>query len=73
MQLTYTAIPTIYNFDIGATDEPVKRVYGDEDTDNFVATGWFTQVQTPSIAAPSALALSSSDPADDATGVAHLR
>lgn len=71
MQLTYTAIPTIYNFDIGATDEPLKRVYGDEDTDNFVATGWFTQVQTPSIAAPSALALSSSDPTDNATGVAQ--
>jgi len=70
MSLTYTAIPTIYNFDIGATNEPVKRVYGDEDTDNFSATGWFTAVQTPSIAAASALALSTSDPADGATGVA---
>lgn len=69
-QLTYTAIPTVYNFDIGATNEPVKRIYGDEDTDNFVATGWFAQVQTPSVVAPSALALSLSDPTDGATGVA---
>lgn len=69
MQLTYTAIPTIYNFDIGDTNEPVKRVYGDEDTDNFSATGWFTAVQTPSIAAASALALSTSDPADGASSV----
>lgn len=68
-QLTYTAIPTVYNFDIGATDEPVKRVYGDSDTTNFVATGWFTAVQTPSIAAASALALSSSVPTDNDTGV----
>jgi phi13 family phage major tail protein len=69
MELTYTAIPTIYNFDIGDTNEPVKRVYGDTDTDNFSATGWFTAVQTPSIAAASALALSSSDPNDGDTGV----
>lgn len=68
-QLTYTAIPTIYNFDIGATNEPVKRIYGDADTDNFSATGWFSQVQTPSVAAPSALALSSSDPTDGETAV----
>jgi len=47
----------------------VKRVFGDADTDNFSATGWFSQVQVPSVAAPSALALSSSDPVDNETGV----
>jgi phi13 family phage major tail protein len=68
-ELTFTAIPTVYNFDIGATNEPVKRVYGDEDTTNFSATGWFTTVQTPAVVAPSALALSSSVPTDNATGI----
>jgi phi13 family phage major tail protein len=67
--LTYTAIPTVFEFDIGATNESVKRVYGDDDTTNFDETGWFTQVQTPSVAAPSALALSSSVPTDGASGV----
>jgi phi13 family phage major tail protein len=69
-KLTYTAIPTVYEFDLGDINAPVKRVFGDEDTDNFSATGWFSQVQTPSIAAPSSLALSSSDPTDGASGVA---
>jgi phi13 family phage major tail protein len=68
-QLTFTAIPTVYNFDIGATNEPVKRVYGDEDTTNFSATGWFSAVQTPAVVAPSALALSSSVPTDGTTGI----
>lgn len=67
--LVYTAIPTIYEFDLGSINEPVKRIYGDQDTDNFDETGWFTAVQTPSAAAPSALALSSSTPTDGATGV----
>jgi phi13 family phage major tail protein len=70
-QLVYTAIPTIHNFNTGTVTEPVKRIFGDADTTNFVNTGWFTAVQTPSIAAPSALALSSSDPTDNATGVAQ--
>jgi methionine-rich copper-binding protein CopC len=47
----------------------VKRVYGDEDTTNFSATSWFTQVQVPGVVAPDALALSTSDPADDAGSV----
>ena len=49
--------------------DSIKRVYGDEDTDSFSATGWFSQVQVPGITAPSALSLSSSDPTDGATGV----
>lgn len=69
--LIYTAIPTVYEFDLdgGTTYAPVKRIYGDADTTNFDATGWFTSVQTPSYSAPSALALSSSTPTDGATGV----
>ena len=68
-ELTYTAIPTVYEFDIGATNEPVKRVYGDTDTTNFSATGWFSTVQTPVVSAPAALALSSSIPTDGASGI----
>ena len=52
-QLTYTAIPTVYEFDLGDINAAVKRVFGDEDTDNFSATGWFSQVQTPSAVAAS--------------------
>ena len=70
MQLEYTAIKTVYSFDLGSINGTVKRVIGDEDTTNFSATGWFTQVQTPTTVAPSALALSSSDPVDAATDVA---
>jgi len=72
IQLVYTAIPTIYEFDLdgGTTVAPVKRVFGDEDTDNFDTAGWFTQVQTPGVSAPSALALSVSDPVDGDSGVA---
>jgi phi13 family phage major tail protein len=69
MQLTYTAIKTVYKFDLGSRTNSVKRVTGDEDTDNFVGTTWFSQVQTPSASAPSALALSSSTPTDGLTGV----
>jgi len=70
LQLEYTAIHTVHEFDLGSINGTVKRVIGDEDTDNFSATGWFTQVQTPVAVAPSALALSSSTPADGASGVA---
>jgi methionine-rich copper-binding protein CopC len=44
-------------------------VIGDTDTTNFSATGWFSTVQTPSVASVSALALSSSTPTDGATGI----
>ena len=71
LDLSFTAIRTVFKFDLGApADDTIKRVMGDEDSTNFSATGWFSQVQTPVVVAPSALALSSSDPADDATGVA---
>jgi len=68
--LTYTAIPTVYEFDLGDINDNVKRVMGDEDTTNFSGATWFDQVQTPVVAAPDALALSSSDPVDNATDVA---
>jgi len=70
IELTYTAIKTVYAFDVGlATNQQTKRVWGDSDTDNFSGSTWFSQVQVPNVGTPSALALSSSDPADDETGV----
>lgn len=68
--LVAKALKTIHKFTVesGVTDS-VKRVWGDEDTLNFSATNWFDAVQTPGIASISALALSSSVPVDDATGV----
>lgn len=69
VKLTFIAIKTVYAFDLGDLDDGVKRVIGDEDTTNFSGTNWFTQVQTPEVTAISALAVSSSTPADDATGV----
>lgn len=68
-EITYTAINTTYQFDLGDINGSVKRVVGDTDTTNFSETGWFTQVQTPAVVAPDALALSSSTPADADTGV----
>jgi phi13 family phage major tail protein len=68
-EITFTGINTVHPFDLGDINGTVKRVMGDEDTTNFSGTGWFSQVQTPVVVAPSALALSSSTPADGATGV----
>jgi phi13 family phage major tail protein len=69
-ELTFTAVKTIHQFDVGSgVLKGSKRVVGDEDTVNFSATTWFTQVQTPAVSAVSALALSSSTPADNATGI----
>ena len=69
IQITFTAVRSTHEFDCGGSaDQTVKRVWGDADTTNFVATTWYTQVQTPTAVAPSALALSSSDPADNGTG-----
>ncbi len=69
LQLTYTAIRTIYEFDLGSFNDSVKRVVGDDDTTNFSGTTWFSQVQTPAATSPSALSLSSSVPTDGATGI----
>lgn len=70
VQLVYTAIRTVHKWSLGGgVTDSVKRVVGDTDTDAFSATGWFSQVQVPSVAVPSALALSSSTPADGVSGV----
>ena len=65
------AIKTVYKWDLGTKTDGVKDVHGDEDTTNFAATAWFSQVQVPGTTPPAALQLSSSsDPTDGATGVA---
>ena len=69
VELEYNAVDTVYEFDTGTENESMKGLMLDEDTTNASSTGFFTQVQTPSVTAPSALALSSSTPTDGATGV----
>jgi phi13 family phage major tail protein len=70
VELDYTAIRTIHEFVLsGTVTDSAKRVFGDEETLSFSATNWYTQVQVPAVATPSALALSSSTPTDDTTGI----
>jgi phi13 family phage major tail protein len=61
--ITFTAIKTIYEFTVGSASKNYKRVVGDEDSDNFSATGWFDAVQLPASGTPSALTCTPS-PAD---------
>ena len=68
-ELTYTAIPTSYQFTVDGALKVLKRVYGDTADGAFDETGWFSQVQTPTAVTPSALELSSIVPLDEATGV----
>jgi phi13 family phage major tail protein len=68
-KITYTAIKTIHQFDLGDINDGVKRVVGDDDTTDFDGTDWFTAVQVPVAGAPSAPTCTPS-PADGATGVA---
>lgn len=70
LEISFTAIKSIYEYNLGTRTASVKRVWGDEDTTSFSATNWFSQVQVPGVASVSALALSSSVPASGATGVA---
>lgn len=63
------AIKTVYKWDLGTKTDSVKDVHGDEDTTNFSATAWFSQVQVPGTTPPAALQLSSSVPTDGATGI----
>ena len=67
-KITYTAVKTIHQFDLGDINDGVKRVIGDQDTTGFSATNWFTSVQVPSAGSPSALTLTPV-PADAATGI----
>lgn len=46
-EITYRAIKTVYEFDLGTLNDGVKVVVGDEDADNFDPTGWFDAVPTP--------------------------
>lgn len=70
-QIVFTAVNTVYKFDVGSgVMKSIKRVVGDEDSDAFSGTSWFSQVQVPAVATPDALTLSSSVPAHNATGIA---
>ncbi len=66
-KITYTAVKTIYQFDLGDINDGVKRVTGDEDATNFSGTTWFSAVQVPVAGAPSALTATPA-PIDGATG-----
>jgi len=69
-ELTFTAITTEHEFTVNGESKSMKRVYADTADDAFVATSWFTQVQTPdTTSAPDAIALSSIVPASGATGI----
>lgn len=64
-------IKTKYKFDLigdGSLIDGVKRVHGDEDTDNFDASTWFDAVQTPIAGTPDAFSVTPV-PAGAATGV----
>jgi phi13 family phage major tail protein len=69
LDLSFTAIRTVYKFDLGDIDDSVKRVIGDDDTAAFDDTGWFTQVQVPGVLTPSALAMSPSVPGDGTSNI----
>lgn len=69
-KLKFTAVKTVHQFALTESlNDGAKRTIGDTDTTNFSATGWFSQVQVPGAVAPDALALSSSVPTADATGI----
>jgi len=71
-QLTFTAIATAYQWNIGGEMKPLKRVFADTADPAFDSAGWFAQVQTPDVAAaPAALTLSSISPADGSTTAAR--
>lgn len=70
-QLTYTAINTTHQWNIDGENKSLKRIFGDTTDPAFDPAGWFNQVQTPDTATPpAALNLDTSDPLDEATGVA---
>lgn len=66
IKITYTAVKTIYEFDLGDVNAGVKRVVGDEDIAAFSGTTWFDAVQVPVTPTPDALTCTPS-PADGAT------
>jgi len=48
--LTYTSLATSHKWEIDGEDKPLKRIYGDTSSENFVPTGWFENVVTPDTA-----------------------
>ena len=46
-QLTYTAVTTTHQWEIGGKKKSLKRVFGDTSDTNFDPTDWFSEVQTP--------------------------
>lgn len=54
-KLVFTAVRTIYQFDLGSINDSVKRVAGDTNDTDFSETGWFTTVQVPVAGSPDAL------------------
>lgn len=69
VKLIAKAVKTTHEYTVNSVTNGVKRVFGDEDTDAFSATNWFTQVQVPGVAAIDAVALSTSVPSAGATGI----
>lgn len=71
-ELTYTAVTTVHTWSVNGEQKGVKAVQGDTTDPAFNATNWFNQVQTPDTVGTviAAIALSSSNPTANATGVA---
>lgn len=69
-ETTYTAVATIHEWLVNGVMKSLKRVFGDTADIAFNEAGWFNQAQTPdTTAAPVAVSLTSSVPADAATAV----
>lgn len=68
IKIKFTAVKTIYAFDLGDISDGVKRVVGDEDISGFSGTTWFDDVQVPVAGSPAAFTCTPS-PVDAATGV----
>lgn len=67
--MIFTAVTTTHKWTVDGVLKQMKRIFADTTDAAFNPAGWFNQVQTPDItAAPAALAMSSSDPADGDVG-----
>ena len=70
-QMTFTAMSTVHKWTVNGVAKALKRIFADTTEDAFDPDGWFDEVQTPdTVAAPSAIALSTIVPADDAPNIA---
>jgi hypothetical protein len=66
IKISFTAVKTTHEFDLGDVTEGAKRVVGDEDATGFSGTTWFAAVQVPVAGAPDAFTCTPS-PIDGAT------